>query len=157
MVLPNGRPPRLDLLGINPYTERRPNIDLPRRWLHVDINDLDWLVRRIDQIWPGQHVDIFVAEFGWLTDKGNTSWLWHVSRAQQATDLTAAFRLAADLGRVDTFCWFLLRDQRDVLRAGTSRYISHDWRMGLEQSDGAHKPSYDAFKAVPSGPSQLPG
>ncbi len=156
MRLPDGRPPRLDLLGINPYSERRPDIALPHFPASVDINDLDWLVRRADEIWPGQRVNLFISEFGWLTEPGNTGWLFRVSRAQQAADLPAAYRLAANLGRVDTMCWFLLRDAHcPVKHPAPGHAPFYIWTSGLELADGTHKPSYDVFRSVPSGPVQL--
>ena len=44
MVLPNGRRPRMDMFGINPYTERNLDMELPHVPGRVDFNDLDWLV-----------------------------------------------------------------------------------------------------------------
>ncbi len=154
MRLPNGRPPRLDLFGINPYSERRPDITLPIRPGRLDINDLDWLLVQVKAIYP-QRPKLFIGEFGWLTEHGNNGWYWSVSRTQQATDLTAAYRLATVLGRVDTFCWFLLRDRPTTSITVDGAKVYTNWTSGLELPDGAHKPSYDAFKAVASGPDQL--
>jgi hypothetical protein len=157
MRLPNGRPPRLDLFGLNPYSERRPDIALPHVPGNLDLDDLDWLVRRVDQIWPGRHVNLFISEFGWLTEPDNTGWLFRVSRAQQAEDLTAAYKLAASVGRVDTMCWFLLRDAHfPVAHPAPGHKPFYIWTSGLELANGIKKPSYAAFAAVPSGPSQLP-
>src|SRR5436190_2286653 len=50
MVLPNGRRPRLDMFAINPYTERRLDLRLPKRPLRVDFDDLDWLSRHLDRL-----------------------------------------------------------------------------------------------------------
>jgi hypothetical protein len=154
MRLPDGRPPRLDLFGINPYSERPPDLQLPLRPGRLDINDLDWLVRNIDLIWPS-HPRLFIGEFGWLTEHGNNGWYWHVSRRQQAADLTAAYKLATFLGHVDTFCWFLLRDRPETSTTVDGTKVYTNWTSGLELSDGTHKPSYDAFRAVPSGPVRL--
>jgi hypothetical protein len=95
MVLPNGRRPRLDMFGVNPYTERP--IDLRLRHLphRVDLDDLDWLARRLDQLWPKRHLRLFVDEMGWNTEHPAQGWLYVVSRKAQAQKLTAAYRLSA--------------------------------------------------------------
>jgi hypothetical protein len=152
MTLPNGRRPRLDLFGINPFTERRIDIALPHRKGRIDINDLDWLVRRLDHYWPGRRLRLFVDEFGWNTEHEATGWLYVVSRKQQATDLTKAYSAAARLGRVDTLCWYQLYDERPRREHG----MWQNWTSGLRTYSGARKPSWFAFKRVPSGPRRLP-
>jgi hypothetical protein len=97
MVLPNGRRPRLDLFAVNPYTERPLNLALGKRPLRVDFDDLDWLARRLDQLWPGRHLRIFVDEFGWNTEHEALGWLYYVSRQKQAQHLRKAYALAARL------------------------------------------------------------
>jgi hypothetical protein len=111
MVLPNGRRPRLDLFAINPYTERPLNLKLGKQALRVDFDDLDWLKKRLDQLWPRRHLKIFVDEFGWNTEHEALGWLYFVSRKQQAANLGRAYALAAKIGRIDTMCWYLLDDQ----------------------------------------------
>src|SRR5438034_7587116 len=151
MVLPNGRRPRLDMFGINPYTERPLNMELPHLPHRVDFDDLDWLVRQLDRDYPRRHLQLFVDEFGWNTEHSAGGWLYVVSRRKQASQLPRAFRLAAQLGRVDTMCWFQLYDSPPQKR-GDQWW---NWTSGLRTSGGVRKPSWAAFARVPRGPARL--
>jgi hypothetical protein len=152
MTLPNGRRPRLDLFGINPFTERRIDMAQPHRKGRIDINDLDWLLRRLDHYWPRRRLRLFLDEFGWNTEHEAMGWLYVASRAQQAADLKRAYAAAARLGRVDTLCWYQLYDERPRRAGG----MWQNWTSGLRTYGGARKPSWLAFKRVPSGPRRLP-
>jgi hypothetical protein len=148
MVLPNGRRPQLDMFGINPYTERPPDMALPYRPGRVDFNDLDWLTRQLDRYWPRRRLPIFIEEFGWNTEHEATGWLYVVPRDKQAADLVKAFSIAARFPRVETMCWYQLYDappQRDG-------YRWLNWTSGLRTWDGKKKPSWAAFAGVPGGP-----
>jgi hypothetical protein len=151
MVLPNGRRPRLDMFAINPYTERPLNLALPKRPLRVDFDDLDWLSHRLDRLWPGQHLRIFIDEFGWNTEHEALGWLYFVSRKKQAANLRKAYALAAKLNRVDTMCWYLLYDQAP--RRNASQWLN--WTSGVRTWRGVRKPSWAAFRRVPSGPRRV--
>jgi hypothetical protein len=148
MVLPNGRRPRLDMLGVNPYTERPLDMTLPYRRGRVDFNDLDWLARQLDRYWPRRRLQLFVEEFGWNTEHEARGWLYVVSREKQAADLPKAFSIAARFPRINTMCWYQLYDA-PPLRDG-SRWLN--WTSGLRTSDGTKKPSWEAFAGVPGGP-----
>lgn len=151
MVLPNGRRPRLDLFAINPYTERRLDLALPKRPLRVDFDDLDWLARRLDRLWPSRHLRIFVDEFGWNTEHEALGWLYFVPRKKQAANLRKAYALAAKFGRVDTMCWFQLYDAPP--ERNSTQWLN--WTSGLRTRDGVRKPAWRAFAKVPRGPSRL--
>ena len=150
MVLPNGRRPRLDMFGINPYTERPLDLSLPHLPHRVDFDDLDWLGRQLDRYWPRRHLRIFVSEFGWNTEHGAYGWLYVVPRERQAAGLATAYRLAARLPRVDTFCWFQLYDSPPAREDG--RLVN--WTTGLRTWGGKKKPSWAAFSRIPPGPRQ---
>jgi hypothetical protein len=148
MVLPNGRRPRLDMFGINPYTERPLDLKLPKRVFRVDFDDLDWLKGRLDRLWPRRHLKIFVDEFGWNTQHEALGWLYYVPRKKQAADLRKAYTLAARLGRIDTMCWYQLYD------APPSRNSAQwlNWTSGLRSWDGVRKPSWWTFRKIAPGP-----
>jgi hypothetical protein len=148
MVLPGGRRPRLDLFAVNPYTERPLNLALPKRPLRVDFDDLDWLARRLDRLWPRRHLKIFVDEFGWNTEHEAFGWLYYVPRKKQAADLPKAYKIAARFGRVDTMCWYQLYDAPP--KRGSGQWLN--WTSGLRTWDGVRKPSWWAFKKVAGGP-----
>ncbi len=151
MVLPDGRRPRLDVFGVNPFTERRINLALPHRSGRLDFNDLDWLLQRLDRYWPGRRLRLFIDEFGWNTEHEATGWLYVVSRKQQAVDLRRAYAAAAKLRRVDTLCWYQLYDEPPRSEGG----MWQNWTSGLRTYDGERKPSWLAFKRTPSGPRRL--
>jgi hypothetical protein len=148
MVLPNGRRPRLDMFGINPYTERSVNLALPHRRLRVDLDDLDWLSHRLNTLWPRRHLTIFIDEFGWNTEHEAQGWLYYISRKKQATDLQKAYALAAKVRAIDTMCWFQLYDSPPEKR-GQAWW---NWTSGLRTWNGARKPAWRAFARVPRGP-----
>jgi len=148
MVLPNGRRPRLDMFGINPYTERPLDLKLGKRPGRVDFDDLDWLQRRLDQLWPRRHLKIFIDEFGWNTEHESLGWLYYVSPRKQAANLQRAYTLAPKIGRIDTMCWYLLYDEGP--RRNSQQWLN--WTSGLRSWTGARKPAWQAFRSVPSGP-----
>jgi hypothetical protein len=151
MVLPNGRRPRLDMFGVNPYTERRIDMALPKRPRRVDFNDLDWLVRQLDRSWPGRRLQLFIEEFGWNTEHEASGWLYVVSRQNQAARLLKAYRVAARFPRINTMCWFQLYDSPPA-KAGQ---VWLNWTSGLRTWTGGRKPAWQAFARVPRGPSRL--
>jgi hypothetical protein len=148
MILPNGRRPPLDLFGINPYTERRLDLSLGHRPFRIDFDDLDWLGHRLDQLWPGRHLKLFIDEFGWNTEHEALGWLYYVPRKKQATNLARAYALAAKFGRVDTLCSYLLYDT-PPLRDNTQWL---NWTSGLRTRTGVRKPAWWAFRRIPVGP-----
>jgi hypothetical protein len=151
MVLPNGRRPKLDMFGINPYTERRLDMALPHRPGRVDLNDLDWLGRQLDRFYPNQRLPIFIGELGWNTEHESQGWLYVASRAEQAARLRSAYRMASRLPRINTMCWFQLYDAPPD-RNGT---MWLNWTSGLRTIRGARKPAWWSFARVPRGPSRL--
>jgi hypothetical protein len=150
MELPDGRRPRLDIFAINPYTERPLKMTLGKRRLRVDFDDLDWLARRLDRLWPRRHLKIFVDEFGWNTEHEALGWLYYVPPKKQAADLRKAYALAAKNRRVDTMCWYLLYDDPPQ-REGESWL---NWTSGLRTWKGVRKPAWSAFRRVPPGPTR---
>lgn len=148
MVLPSGRRPRLDMFGINPYTERPLNMALGHHPRSVDFNDLDWLAQQLDRYWPKRHLQIFVDEFGWNTEHEAYGWLYYVSRKKQATNLRRAYALAAGLGRVDTLCWYQLYDSPPA--RNSSQWLN--WTSGLRTSSGVRKPAWWTYRRVSPGP-----
>jgi len=151
MVLPSGRRPRLDMFGINPFTQRPLNMALRHRPRGVDFNDLDWLAQQLDRYWPRRHLQIFIDEFGWNTEHEALGWLYVVSRSKQASKIATSYRLAARLGRINTMCSFLLFDTPPKEERG--QWVN--WTSGLRTWDGVRKPAWSVFARVPRGPSRL--
>lgn len=138
--LPNGRPPRLDLYGHNPFTDRRP--DLRQRQLipgTFDFSDLDKLAPIVDRNLGRRghrHIRLFISEFT-LPTAPTPEFNFHVSLATQASWLRAALRIATHWKRIYAFGWVHTYDDPP----GTG-YITG----GLLNADGRPKPAYYAFR-----------
>jgi hypothetical protein len=151
MVLPNGRRPRLDMFGMNPYTQRPLNMALSHHARGVDFNDMDWLLTQLDRYWPRRHLQVFIDELGWNTEHEALGWLYVVSRKKQAEKIARSFRLAARLGRINTMCSFLLFDTPSAKRDG--KFVN--WTSGLRTWDGVRKPAWRVFARIARGPSRV--
>lgn len=147
MRLPNGRPPRMDLYGHNPFTLRRPALRQgPLGHGYADFSDLDTLGRWIDRN-LGRHrrrpIRLFLSEFTLPTDHANYEFNFWVTRKIQARWLGAALRITRRWRRIYATGWIELYDQRPNGPGGTpGDEVNH----GLLEWDGDKKPSYRAFK-----------
>jgi len=142
MRLPDGRPPRMDLYGHNPFTARPP--DLLRRPLgggFADFSDLDTLAGWLDRhrIGRGRRLKLFLSEFTLPTDQANHEFNFHVSQRVQAEWLRAALRIARRWSRIYTLGYLGLYDDEP-------RAERDEVRRGLLDHAGRRKPAYDAFK-----------
>jgi hypothetical protein len=143
LKLPNGKPPRMDMYGHNPFSTRKP--DLAKRQIAqgaADFCDLDilarWLDRYLARDGRNRRLPIFISEYNAPTDKAGFEFNYHVSRAVQARWLRAALRIARGWSRIYTLGWYSLRD---VERSDGQRS-----RTGLIDLSGARKPAYYTFK-----------
>lgn len=139
--LPNGRPPRLDLYGHNPFSYRRPELDqAPLGYGFADFADLDLLARWVDRyLGRGRHPRLFLSEYFLPTDHRNHEFNFYVTRETQARFLRQALQITRDWSRIYTFGWFGLYDdppRRDGLEVA----------RGLLERDGDRKPAYAAFR-----------
>jgi len=142
--LPNGRPPRMDLYGHNPFCWRAPNLGNPASdpkndkasW-EVDFSDLGRLSRLVDGnlAVPRQHIRLFLSE--WMIPTGPDSELnFYTTRAVQAQWITDAWRLVRSSPFIYALGWIHLYDDPP----GGSM-------SGLLDDRGRPKPGYYAFKA----------
>lgn len=142
MKLPNGKPPRLDLYGHNPFTARRPALRKgPLPYGFADFSDLDTLVGWIDREYAsrGKRPKLFLSEFTAPTDHKNHEFNFHVSRRTQANWLTSAFAIARRWSRIYTLGWYELYDEEPRPRGD-------EVNRGLLTIEGKPKPSYKAYK-----------
>lgn len=144
MRLPNGKPPRMDLYGHNPFGPRHPNLN--RRPIEpgmVDFSDLDTLERQVNRSLRrskrGKRIRIFVSEYGLPTDHPNINISYWVSRAAQARYIRDALRITRRTEWLYSFGYYALRDPPAVPRGDQSD-------LGLITRDGTRKPAYEAFK-----------
>jgi hypothetical protein len=145
--LPNGKPPRMDMYGQNPFGFRRP--DLSKDLLQpgngvADFCDLDVIVEYVDRYLSraGRNkgkLPIFISEYFVPTDHKNWEFNYWVSKKTAANWVTAALKITRSWKRIYTFGWFELEDEAPD-GAGT------EVNRGLLTYKGAKKPAYFAFK-----------
>jgi hypothetical protein len=147
MRLPNGRPPRMDLYGHNPFTTRKPDLRRPYGgYGYADFSDLDTLARTIDRYLGrrrGRRIRLFISEFTVPTDHPNAVFNFHVSRRTQANWLAAALRIAREWPRIYALGWFSLYDQPPNGPGGAP---GDETNWGLLDWVGEPKPAYYVYK-----------
>jgi hypothetical protein len=142
--LPNGRPPRMDLYGHNPFCWRAPNLNDPAMdpmnqtfsW-EFDFSDLGRLSRLVNSelARPHQHINLFLSE--WMIPTGPDSEInIYTTPAVQAQWITDAWRIVRRSAWIYALGWIHLYDDPP----GGSR-------SGLLYANGKPKPGYQAFKA----------
>jgi hypothetical protein len=141
--LPDGRPPRMDYYGHNPYSVRFPDLSKrPFSPLVRDIDDIDTLHAELSGIYRGYGPvpKLWLAEFG-ISDSSNPSFDYYVSRPVQARWVSAAYRLVDSVSYVAALGWFELLDEPAASKGRLSE--------GLMTADGVPKPAFYAYAAAP--------
>ena len=142
--LPNGRPPRMDMYGHNPFSARRPTLGGPPLGHgFADFNDLPILARWIDRyLGRPRHragMKIFISELFWPTDHPNFEFNFWVSRTTAATWLGDALRIVRGWSRIYTLGYIGLYDD-------PPRPDGLEVDRGLLTLSGSKKPAYYAYK-----------
>lgn len=139
MRLPNGRPPRIDMYGHNPFTRRTPRLrDGLLAGRYVDFGGLPTLARRLDEAYPGRK-RLFLSEFSVPTGKRNRIFNFFTSEARAAEIVRAAYRQTRGYGRVYTLGYFTLYDEPAMPGGGEALW-------GLIDQSGRRKPAYAAYR-----------
>jgi hypothetical protein len=140
--LPNGRRPRVDWWGHNPFPFRFPKLSTPPlRGGFRDISDLDTLSAETRRAF-GRRVPLWLSEYTIQSDRGSRIFATFVSRAAQARYLSAGFRIADDLGpAVAGIGWLTLLDEPDAPDSAN---------FGLLTFAQARKPAFAAMALAPS-------
>jgi hypothetical protein len=136
--LPDGRAPRLDMYGHNPFSFRAPNLsNPPSPEQQVDFSDLGRLSKLVNRYLgrPGNpHPRLFISE--WTVPTAvDLEFNFYVEPLLQAQWITDGLRIAQSLPSVYAVGWIHLYDEPPVSYGG------------LIQTDGAEKPGYSAWKA----------
>jgi hypothetical protein len=138
MRLPDGRPPRLDMYGHNPFTAREPNLaDPPTIDQSVGFSDLRRLTTLVDRYFgrPGDpHPKLFLSEWT-IPTKPDEEFAYFAEPLVQARWITAGLRIASQLSSIYAVGWIHLYDEPPVSYGG------------LIETNGAKKPGYFAWKA----------
>jgi len=107
----------------------------------VTLANIDDLVREVTRLWGPKR--IWLTEYGYQTNPPDR--VFGVSFQQQADYLWEAVEVARAHPRIDMLMWFLLRDERQLVR----------WQSGLITANGVRKPSFYVFQEL-AGPPGLP-
>lgn len=148
MRLPNGRPPRMDMYGHNPFTRRKPALRKgPLGHGYADFSDLDtlagWIDSNLGRRPSGGPIRLFLAEFTLPTDHPNHEFNFWVTRKVQANWLAAALRITRRWSRIYALGWIALYDEPPN---GPNGAPGDEVNRGLLEWDGDRKPSYRAFR-----------
>ncbi len=138
MRLPNGKPPRLDWFGHNPFSVRFPRLAAnPYRMSLRDMSDVDTLHAEVRRAYRGHRTPrLWLSEFTVSSDRDNRAFAFHVSRRGQAKWLAAAFQIAAGRSYIAGIGWYTLLDEPEHKKGLTS---------GLLTSSGKTKPAFYAY------------
>jgi hypothetical protein len=144
MRLPNGKRPRMDLYGHNPFTARTPDLEQrPLRYGFADFSDLDTLARWLDRYHyrtpQGRRLRLFLSELVIPTDHKNVEFNFWADRATQASWIKAALRITRRSKRIYTFGYLGLYDD-------PPRPDGLEVNRGLIDAQGRKKPAYYAYR-----------
>jgi len=138
MRLPDGRPPRLDMYGHNPFSIRAPNLaNPPSPAGQIDFSDLGRLAELVKSNLgrpENPSPRLFLSE--WTIPTGvDSEFNFHVDPRVQALWIKDALRIAAQTPSIYALGWIHLYDEPPV-SAG-----------GLIGAGGVKKPGFFAWKA----------
>jgi hypothetical protein len=133
--LPDGRRPRMDLWGHNPYGFDEPDLDdPPSRNGAVAFADLDDLIEALDRAeFPNAPLDLYLAEWGVPIGFKDKDLLYRLDREEGQDWIRAGFEIARESDRIYTLGW--------VHPVDTDRAS-----QGLLNMRGKPKPGYEAYK-----------
>jgi hypothetical protein len=138
MRLPDGRPPRLDMYGHNPFSFREPDFANPASPdQEIDFSDLPRLARLVDRYLGrrgNRHPRLFISEWTVPTSVDH-EFNFYVDPAVQARWIASALRLARGWSPIYALGWVHLYDVPGLSSGG------------LLYADGAKKPGYFAWKS----------
>jgi hypothetical protein len=136
--LPDGKPPRLDMYGHNPFSFRVPSLsNPPSPYQEVDFSDLGRLSKLVDRYLgqPGNpHPKLFISEWT-VPTKIDLEFNFYVEPLLQAQWIIDGLRIASQMSSIYAVGWIHVYDEP------TESY------GGLIETDGVKKPGYAAWKA----------
>lgn len=136
--LPNGRAPRLDMYGHNPFSYRAPNLSNPTAGeQNIDFSDLGRLARLVDRRLgrpDNPRPRLFISEWTVPTSI-DQEFNFYVDPLVQARWITDGLQIGGQLPSIYAIGWIHLYDEPPVSYGG------------LIETDGAKKPGYFAWKA----------
>jgi hypothetical protein len=144
LKLPNGKPPRMDLYGHNPFGLRKPDLSLPLYGPGLaDFSDLDELAKAVDKRLAKprnkKRIRLFLSEYQLPTDHANYEFSFHLTREAQASFIKAALRITRHWSEIYSLGYHRLRDD-------PPRPDGLEVNRGLIDATGVKKPGYFAFR-----------
>jgi hypothetical protein len=137
MRLPDGRPPRLDMYGHNPFSIRAPNLaNPPSPSGQIDFSDLGRLAELVDSNLgrpENPTPRLFLSEWT-IPTAPDSEFNFHVEPRLQALWITDGLRVANQLPSIYALGWIHLYDEPPT-SAG-----------GLIEADGSKKPGFFAWQ-----------
>lgn len=150
MRLPNGRPPRMDFYGHNPFTARRPNLRNPQApEEQVDFSDLGRFQKAVTRYLAKplgkRSLAFFLSEWSIPTAENDAEFNFYTTPSLQASWIRSGFNIAGKL-KAYGLGWIHLTDTES--KAAPCSPCGMTKRTGLLFSDGRKKPGYSAFRSV---------
>jgi Glycosyl hydrolase catalytic core len=128
---------RFDAWAHHPYYGSRlekPNT-VPKSKKAVTLGNLSVMIKHLNRLW-GRSKRVWITEYGYQTRPPDR--FFGVSYRSQARYLQQALALARKTRRIDTFIWFLIRDERRL----------SGWQSGVVTASGRRKPAFRAFQVA---------
>jgi hypothetical protein len=141
MKLPNGKPPRLDWFGHNPFAVRFPRLSKRAYADNVrDMSDVDTLHREVKRAYRSRKKAprLWLSEFTVSARRNNRAFSYHVSERVQARWVTAAYKIACGQRYIAGLGWYTLLDEPDLNGAGLT--------SGLLDFSGKPKPAFNSYR-----------
>ena len=144
MRLRNGKPPRMDMFGHNPFATREPDLKKDQILAGTaDFCDLDvfvpWIDRWLHRAGRNRRLPLFISEYTAPTDVPSYEFPYHLTRRAQARWIASGLRIARRWSRIYTFGWIGLRDP-------PPRPDGQESRTGLIDAQGVRKPAFFAYR-----------
>jgi hypothetical protein len=132
MRLPNGKPPRLDYYGHNPFSARFPMLSSTPFAGIRDMSDVDTLYRDVKQAYRGHKTPrLWLSEFTVSARRANRAFSFFVNEREQARWLTAAYRIAHRERYIAGLGWYTLLDEPDPQQGLTSGLLDATGKPNL--------------------------
>ncbi len=144
LKLKNGKPPRMDLYGHNPFSSRPPDLGQRRRSRYgIDFADTDDLIKEVNKRLrrsKRKKMKVFLSEYALPTDTDSEIFPgFFVSRETQAQWISDALKIARRTKGIYTFGYYKFSDE-----AANASFRARTY--GLVTVDGERKPGYFAFR-----------
>jgi hypothetical protein len=106
----------------------------PKSKKAVTLGNIKVMIQHLNRLWGRKR--IWITEYGYQTRPPDR--LFGVSYRTQAKYVHQALALARRTRRIDTFIWFLIRDERRL----------SGWQSGVVTTSGRRKPAFRAFQVA---------